>query len=396
MKYKGFTYTPAPKTAWDNLSMQEKSEMMKVAVKNGITDLKTIREKYNEFAEGGNLYAGTSTDNDLVDWIIKEEGFTSQPTDIGDGKMTLGSGLTSQKWHNLYKKRGNKWSETDNRSAVAQEVADRRRWAEKNIPNWDTLPESSQKALLAYKYNYDFNAANSPKLFKALKDSNLHEAARQMNATSRDPKFQKGLMDRRKREQAWFLSDVGMPDVVPSSTPIIAQPVNTSVYNPYPVKIQNTTVAPRMVPDKDSYVKAHQLTEREIHQQKLQERWDAINRFNTLMEMFNIQNNPLKQFTSNNPIFSGIEGLIHADGGKIHIKPENRGKFTRLKERTGHSATWFKEHGTSAQKKMAVFDLNSRHWNHHALGGYLEGAVYDLPEEEIKRLIDSGYEIEYL
>lgn len=57
-------------------------------------------------------------------------------------------------------------------------------------------------------------------------------------------------------------------------------------------------------------------------------------------------------------------------GGKIHIKPENRGKFTELKKRTGHSATWFKEHGTPAQKKMATFALNSKHWSHkHASGG---------------------------
>jgi len=35
--------------------MLVKSEMMKVAVRNGITDLKTIREKYNEFAGGGGI-----------------------------------------------------------------------------------------------------------------------------------------------------------------------------------------------------------------------------------------------------------------------------------------------------------------------------------------------------
>jgi long-subunit acyl-CoA synthetase (AMP-forming) len=55
---------------------------------------------------------------------------------------------------------------------------------------------------------------------------------------------------------------------------------------------------------------------------------------------------------------------IYRDGGRIHIKPENRGKFTALKERTGHSASWFKENGTPAQKKMAVFALNSRKWKH--------------------------------
>ena len=54
----------------------------------------------------------------------------------------------------------------------------------------------------------------------------------------------------------------------------------------------------------------------------------------------------------------------YASGGGIHIKPENRGKFTALKKRTGHSASWFKAHGTPAQKKMAVFALNARKWKH--------------------------------
>lgn len=55
--------------------------------------------------------------------------------------------------------------------------------------------------------------------------------------------------------------------------------------------------------------------------------------------------------------------MLLKKGGSIHIKPENRGKFTALKKRTGHSASWFKENGTPAQKKMAIFELNARHWN---------------------------------
>lgn len=51
-------------------------------------------------------------------------------------------------------------------------------------------------------------------------------------------------------------------------------------------------------------------------------------------------------------------------GSKIHIKKKNRGKFTRLLNRTGHSASWFKAHGTPAQKKMAVFALNAKKWKH--------------------------------
>ena len=68
------------------------------------------------------------------------------------------------------------------------------------------------------------------------------------------------------------------------------------------------------------------------------------------------------------------DALYYAKNGKlpgykdgkspIHIKPANRGKFTALKKRTGHSASWFKENGTPAQKKMAVFALNAKKWKH--------------------------------
>ena len=70
------------------------------------------------------------------------------------------------------------------------------------------------------------------------------------------------------------------------------------------------------------------------------------------------------------------------DGG-IFIKPENRGKFTALKERTGKSSTWYKEHGTPAQKKMAIFSLNAAKWKHadggelHTQGGdFTNGLTY--------------------
>ena len=60
----------------------------------------------------------------------------------------------------------------------------------------------------------------------------------------------------------------------------------------------------------------------------------------------------------------GIVKRVESGKLGIHIKPENRGKFTALKKRTGKSSTWYKEHGTPAQKKMAIFALNSKHWHH--------------------------------
>ena len=76
----------------------------------------------------------------------------------------------------------------------------------------------------------------------------------------------------------------------------------------------------------------------------------------------------------------------YKSGGKIFIKPSHRGRFTELKKRTGHSATWFKQHGTPAQKKMAVFDLNSRHWK-HGLGGNLFAPGGYVPTDKVKKRI---------
>lgn len=75
----------------------------------------------------------------------------------------------------------------------------------------------------------------------------------------------------------------------------------------------------------------------------------------------------------------------YAKGGRIYIKPENRGKFTALKKRTGKSASWFKAHGTPAQKKMAVFALNARKWK-HGDGGELD--VYDEPQTFAGRVVE--------
>lgn len=76
-------------------------------------------------------------------------------------------------------------------------------------------------------------------------------------------------------------------------------------------------------------------------------------------------------------------GNTFGDGG-IFIKPENRGKFTALKERTGKSSTWYKEHGTPAQKKMAIFALNATKWKHadggelHTQGGDFSNGVIQI------------------
>lgn len=263
----------------------------------------------NSYANGG-----YTEDDDLLDFVIKEEGFLNKPTDIGDGKMTLGSGLTDPKWHELYKKRGNKWSKEDNRMAVAEELTKRRRWAEKNVPNWGKLPDSSQKALLSYKYNYDFNADNSPKMYEALKDFDLRRAAKEINATSKNPIFKKGLTKRRGKEESWFnegveellgpsesiFPEITKPEVshvinMPDAT---YSPTSTAVYNPYTYKKENTYFVPTQVPDENKYVSTHPLTPEEYHNDKVVDYYRSLDEYNRLMKMIDIKNSFAPTYTS--------------------------------------------------------------------------------------------------
>lgn len=66
--YKDFLQ---PRDAWDALSMKEKAEMIGVAVRNGITNLNDIREKYNEFAEGGSKEEVVNTDEQYLTTMEK-------------------------------------------------------------------------------------------------------------------------------------------------------------------------------------------------------------------------------------------------------------------------------------------------------------------------------------
>ena len=69
-----------------------------------------------------------------------------------------------------------------------------------------------------------------------------------------------------------------------------------------------------------------------------------------------------------NPDFRYKQGgiLKRVESGKsgIYIKPENRGKLTRLKKRTGKSEAELWKEGNPAIRKMITFARNARKWKH--------------------------------
>ena len=381
-----------PETAWDALSMREKAEMMRVAVKNGITNLQEIRQKYNEFAEGGDKKpvttggAGYIPDNygqGGIDYIRRKLYDNVQPWGYND--------IPQRVWNAVVLDKTEPYDD-DNESrqrAIRDDL-----WAtylqiphkdRHNIKGKVTLEQSpfKPKGAVEGKDTYRFKQ--------------LSDAARQ------------GILAYTGQTSGGLTID-GLP-YLPLNTNRVVYPEDINAYTELEGLGQFTVGRGR--DNKGEYVSYYDSWDlgdtKEPYKDKTLGIGKPFNMYDriylddyygvpepthaTYLPEVTVYGN--KKHSLGGPL---VEWALneYAKGGGIHIKPENRGKFTALKERTGHSATWFKEHGTPAQKKMATFALNSRHWNKHALGGYLKGEIYDLPEEEIMRLINAGYEIEYL
>ena len=243
---------------WDDLSMTERAEMMRVAVNNGITDLPTIRQKYNEFAKGG-------PKRDYNTW--KKLIHDYKGIDVNNDKtydyLSYYNNHTDEAWDML-----------------------------NNAPDvhfYDTYktvyhPTFSDESIYSGRYDLLHNS-------RGVVGGKWLE-----NPNRFIPSPSKRNIDS-IRETANYIS--------------VAEPNGLQIRDEYG-------------------------------------RWPIIN----------------------GTVFGGvlpqvdISPKVYSNGGSIHIKPENRGKFTALKERTGHSATWFKQHGTPAQRKMATFALNARKWKH--------------------------------
>ena len=82
----------------------------------------------------------------------------------------------------------------------------------------------------------------------------------------------------------------------------------------------------------------------------------------------NISNTQMQDLLSNYAAFGGP--LLYSKGGSIHIKPENRGKFTETKRRTGKTTEELTHSSNPLTRKRAIFAQNAKKW-HHAFGGEL-------------------------
>lgn len=98
---------------------------------------------------------------------------------------------------------------------------------------------------------------------------------------------------------------------------------------------------------------------------------DYTNAYNDRMfasRASNIADTQMNDLLTNFAAFGGP--LEFSKGGSIHIKPENRGKFTETKRRTGKTTEELTHSSNPLTRKRAIFAQNAKKW-HHAFGGEL-------------------------
>ena len=336
--------------AWDSLSMREKSEMMRVAIENGITTLPEIRKAYNEFALGGNLFSGEEDHSsqmdqgyvyDVLPKMLKEAGLDVRVT---SGYRRPGQAGTagSRSWHTHH---------------GAVDI----------VPQGKTTFEDIENALYnnpvisRYMIDNGFGlidetgrTAESRATMKKTGATGAHfHIGKDSKAVSAYNNRMSSIWDNNMNQLEAAINQPTLPAFMPSNPQAFFAPLESYQR---PVVVEEPLVQAAM---ENSY---------SPEQLEKEERAQGLRNLGLAMSIMRGG-----QEQSYSPLWSAVSmlsGNQMAKGGKIHIKPENRGKFTALKKRTGHSATWFKQHGTPAQKKMATFALNSRKWK-HGLGGNL-------------------------
>lgn len=219
-----------------------------------------FRKRFAAWKNGESVYKhglptyekGKDPYEDFVDSVIKEEGFLIQPTDIGDGKITIGSGLTSQKWIDLYNQK-NAWSVSDNRRAVKEELANTEKWLKRLFQNYDQLPERAKHVLMDIGYNVGsgtLSEKKSPKFVNAVRSGNWNEAMRQMdwgnNQVDSLGRPFTGLRKRNERRQAAWADAFGL--TTPKN---IKQKANSFVADPY-IEEPDATAVRQIIPQEQT------------------------------------------------------------------------------------------------------------------------------------------------
>lgn len=226
---------------WDDLNMGDKSRMIKLAVDSGITDLRTIRDVYNSYADGGYIggeFIGPPApyvpSDSIKNYIKGTEAFRSNWYKDANGIDTVGYGFTGSKVKELYPNGMTKQQADDYFDDLVTRFARR---MSQLTPNIDRLTQNQKDALFSYFYNIGEGtySKKSPKMQKALQDMDWDTVVQNIDAGYNDKK-NPGLRKRRDYERALFEQDIPRP--LQSTPPAVNR---EPLYNPT-ISRFNTTI----------------------------------------------------------------------------------------------------------------------------------------------------------
>ena len=202
----------SPKDAWDALSMAEKSEMMKVAVQNGITNLDDIRREYNEFAGGGYMDKAKAL-------IKKNEGWMAKPyKDAPEGKSwrSVGYGFNDSGFYDKYPEGISRHYENGITKAQAeQELNYVLNKADKHLRSiygkqWDSFNDNQKAAIMDTYYQRPASVGKKSAFYNAVKSGK--DASKYLGVS--------GFADRNKKRQSVFGG---------GAVPMVADNIDTSL-----------------------------------------------------------------------------------------------------------------------------------------------------------------------
>lgn len=367
----------APKDAWDKLSMAEKSEMMKVAVRNGVTNLQEIRKKYNEFAEGGDKetprpvttggagYIPPAVDASWVANKLRNRLYrTINPlTDYNIRKnlAEVVSGNTMD-YGDIHKdKEGNAYVDFEDATAPVEIVDDI--WAK-----YLSIPENQRR----FKTRIE-ESAYRPKMGG---NENLSYYRLPLTDYEKDKLIEEtNNLPIGKNKVTDLFSGYNLADHT-IGRGIDARGEYRSYYdrwdiNPFSGKYQGWDIPfLRNLPDTTMGIG------------KPVEIYDRI----YLDDYYGVSESTHATYLPEVTVFSSkhktpFEEMMEemgrkAEGGKIHIKPSHRGRLTELKRRTGKTEAELYRTGNPATRKMITFARNARKWKHGEGGNLYPGGGF--------------------
>ena len=394
--------------AWNDLSLSDKARMMNLAVKSGITDLRTIEEVYNKYAEGGpeeKQKAIINTNNTEASYhppvnstFIKDLAYRigADKSVSSRGYSGLGNVVAAMLHLN------NNIPLDDNKYAFIYGTDRRFPEVEEPVQGFDFTNYLEK--------NYDSNTKNKIK--------NVYGTINPDEEYYIDPKY-RGLLEELAKHNYHFYDnadEVSLDLDVENTKAGYRDDVGNFIHqfgldeggNPvvHDADVYDFLPKDYNYGDDSALIRGLVRAEAGLFNSVgtpyiIRQEWQPVN-FDGESRFSQGINDHLENMTEEDIAKATNTGFIEpayitdggapikvvytkeerknkrGSGGKIHIKPENRGKFTALKKRTGKSASWFKAHGTPAQRKMATFALNARKWK-HGEGGYLGDTLLQLP-----------------